>query len=198
MVFQPKVLSTNRALYLRMYNGIALCGKAGTGKDTVCNLLRMQDPLFHRVGFADGVKQVAKDITGVDFFKDEVKEQAKNRAFLQFLGTDLMREKWDQEFWVNYAMNKCSELREQGFIPVITDARFPNEVHAAEEQDFLIVRLEAKPSTLEKRGRPMTDHASETALDTYPFRHVIHTDNLSPSEVMTEVLKVFDAVTHQV
>jgi len=174
-----------------MYQGIALCGRAGTGKDSA--YLRL-GPDFMRVSFAEQVKILAKQITGVDFLDENVKSQPKNRAFLQHLGTDLMRKMWDDDFWVRQAESKCISALNADFTPVLTDTRFPNEIEMARANDYLIVRLEASPETLEQRGRPMTDHVSETALPHGPhpmYDATIHTDNISPGTVAAVILDYF-------
>lgn len=171
-----------------MYRGIALCGKAGTGKDTVMAEMKSLHLSTVRVSFADGVKDLAKTITGVNFFDDEVKQQPKNREFLQFLGTDLMRDRWDHQWWVKQAQAKCTKAMDVGLFPVLTDTRFPDEADMARDLGMYLVRLEATPETLESRGRPMTTHASETALDGYlNYDLRVHTDDLSP-QVIAEML----------
>lgn len=175
-----------------MYNGIALCGKAGSGKDSVLQALCELSDDYSRVAFADGVKELAKQITGVNFFDEEVKAEPKNRQFLQFLGTDLMRERWQKDWWVRVAESKAKALIRDGKLPVFTDARFPDEADVGRALGMLVVRLEATPETLEARGRPMTDHPSETALDAYTeYDIVIETDYLTPVDIAENLHKLF-------
>ncbi len=146
------------------FKGVAISGKAGAGKDTTCAALLASDPRYVRLSFADEVKRIASELTGLDFFNEEVKET--NRWFLQVLGTELMR-RFDENYWVKRAIVKAQELISQGKIIVCTDARFPNEMEALKSIGCFSVRLEVSPDEQVKRGRKTTHHASETALDDY-------------------------------
>lgn len=178
------------------YAGIALCGKSGAGKDTLFKALEegsfmggLQFP-FVRVAFADQVKLAGQKLTGVDFFDEAVKADPKNRNFLQKLGTDLMRNEWDDQHWVNQGMAAAAQHIEEGRIPVITDARFPNEAEAARKAGFLMVRLEIDEELQAARGRPRTYHASETALDDYEhYRMIIDVRNFSPEDLAEEIFE---------
>jgi len=102
----------------------------------------------------------------------------KPRKMLQLLGTEYVRSIVDGA-WVDYAFKIANKHRDYFF--VVTDARFPNEMTAAEQNDFLNVRVEASKEVRLKRGfeRDGQDythhlmHASETALDDHVFPVVI-------------------------
>ncbi len=83
------------------------------------------------------------------------------RNILQVYGTDIMRDKFDKDVWTKVAMNMAKSSEEDCII--FTDARFPNEIEAAQKEKAIIIRLE-------RTNYPFKDeHPSETALDDYNF-----------------------------
>ncbi len=94
------------------------------------------------------------------------------RQLLQELGTEAMRKGLHENVWVNalmadYKAPKMSEYHPSKW--VITDVRFSNEAKAITDRNGVLIRIE-------RPGIPLSDHASETALDEYPFVHVIVND----------------------
>lgn len=99
-------------------------------------------------------------------------QQMTVRQLLQELGTEGLRKGLHENVWVNalmadYKAPKLSEYHPSKWI--VTDVRFPNEAKAIEEKGGILIRVE-------RPGIPLSDHASETSLDDYPFMHVIVND----------------------
>lgn len=163
---QTSTPNSSDAGALRLYPSLALIGKAGAGKDTVAEVLRELYPVYHRVAFADKLKDVAADIWG---------ESARtDRDKLQKLGV-AVRE-IDPDAWVTAALGIGNQLRTADGGPiVVTDVRFPNEVRACIRYGLVTVRIIADRGTRLNRLRSngklqdeaQLDHISETALDGY-------------------------------
>jgi hypothetical protein len=158
---------------------IGVAGKAGSGKDTVGQIIReTSDPEWQIKKFADGVKEVASILTGIpreEFEKEDVKqsdlgkewskynfisephEQSMTiRELLQKIGTDAIRNYVHHNAWVNCLMSKYNYED----LWVITDVRFPNEAEAIRNAGGVLIRIE--------RDSPMkSNHISETALDSF-------------------------------
>jgi hypothetical protein len=108
------------------------------------------------------------------------------REALQTVGTDLFREKFHPNTWVNALMNRYQpvmipggshyegESIFAGMLPsterwpnwIITDVRFPNEAEVIKEKNGILIRV-YRPNGLTSK------HKSETALDDYKFDVVI-------------------------
>lgn len=141
-----------------MINLVAFCGYAQTGKDTAASFL--VDEGFTRLAFADilrtslyklnPVASVAResvrpgwgrvrmivDDYGWDYAKVTYPEV---RELLQRLGTEVGRDLFGENFWVERVMDQIVP----GGKYVITDVRFPNEeaaVHNAGGRVFRISR----------------------------------------------------------
>lgn len=83
------------------------------------------------------------------------------RRILQTLGTDLGRDCFGQDTWVNCA-NRRAESYGSG-LTVITDGRFPNEAEATLSKGGAAWLIESGSP-----GASTDAHASETMLDTIP------------------------------
>ena len=130
--------------------------------------------------FAGKLKQVASILTGIpiesfedqEFKKTEMSEDwAINgmpitvRQFLQYLGTDSIRDNLHPNAWVNALFTDYTEYSRW----IITDLRFPNEFSAVQRREGITIRV-TRPS--EKKDY----HISETALDSYVFDEEIVND----------------------
>jgi hypothetical protein len=154
---------------------IGLSGYARAGKDTVARIL--VDEGWHQASFAAALKEalyrlnpsvmwpgIARtaevrqivDMIGWEDAKDTVPEI---RGLLQRLGTEVGRDLFGQDFWVEQAFRSLPNDR-----PVVfSDVRFVNEADAVKAAGGQVWRVE-RPGC-----GPVNGHASESALDGYAF-----------------------------
>ena len=145
---------------------IGMCGAAGSGKDTIADILG-----FDRVAFADPLYEMVAIVTGLtpDEMRDrETKERAIDwlgqspRQLLQTLGTEWGRGMVSESIWVDTAMRRVRGLLEGGRNVVVTDVRFDNEaaaIKAAGGVIWQVVRGQGSIKGLAAR------HASEGGVD---------------------------------
>lgn len=155
---------------------VGMSGYAGSGKDTVGSML-VEDFGFRQVSFAAPLKEAVYRLNPtVAVFDDKVVrvkdavdkmgwdrakfEYPEIRTQLQRMGTEVGRDLFDQNLWVNLAMK---DIKENGGNVVITDCRFPNEAEAIRKIGGRLWRIE-RPGT-----KPVNAHPSETALDGEKF-----------------------------
>lgn len=125
---------------------IGVCGKAGSGKDTIADIL-VKDHGFVKVAFADPLKRICQEVfeftteqlwgpsekrNEADFrylrsnFMDENGDQVTDylspRYALQKLGTEWGRDCYP-DIWIEYAMRVAKRLLVKG-APIFYDARF--------------------------------------------------------------------------
>jgi hypothetical protein len=80
-------------------------------------------------------------------------------------GTEVGRQMFGENFWVDIALNGIKETN-----AVITDVRFRNEADAIKKAGGQVWRIN-------RNGiGPVTDHSSEVDLDKYDFDYVIDND----------------------
>lgn len=161
---------------------IGLSGYAQTGKDTVAEHL-IQRYGYKRVAFADPIRKAlysldpkvrVAEMVGVSLANavdsmgwEEVKRLSSDtRELLQRFGTEVGREMFGQDFWVDQAFRGVSKFNDI----VFTDVRFPNEFRSIKTREGIIIRI-VKPGTA-----AVNYHASETALDNHNFDATIVND----------------------
>lgn len=114
---------------------IGLCGAAGSGKNTVGELIcGIADAKW--LSFAEPIYAAVAAITGMtaeEFSDRTVKERPiewlgkSPRELLQTLGTEWGRNSVHQEIWIRRAMRRAERM---GGLVVITDVRYDNEAEA--------------------------------------------------------------------
>jgi hypothetical protein len=160
---------------------IGLSGYARSGKDTAAD--RLVDKYnFTRYSFAAPMKEAMYilnpivgsdsisgfryrnlvDTYGLDKSKDSYPEI---RRLLQVFGTEVGRQMFGENFWVDIALNGIKEPN-----AVITDVRFRNEADAIKKAGGQVWRINRDGIG------PVTDHPSEVDLDKYDFDYVIDND----------------------
>lgn len=117
------------------------------------------------------------------------------RILLQYIGTDLFREKIHENVWVNATLSDYKHIPNNSFgnrqlddindIPyeypnwIITDVRFSNEADAVKSRGGINIRVNRLNKELLDTDEKFNDefnkhyHPSETALDNYIFDYVI-------------------------
>lgn len=93
------------------------------------------------------------------------------REVLQFFGTDIMREIYN-DVWVDATIRKIKQ--EEPSMAIVCDVRFPNEVEGIQRAGGKVMRLTRAPFANEDQ------HESETALDEYEgFDAIVENSNVT-------------------
>ena len=156
---------------------IGINGYAGVGKDAVAKIIQelQPDKNWQIKKFSGKLKQMASLLTGVSVEKFEQQEFKQNRflpigdkmyqvrEFLQYLGTECVRDLLGKDVWVN-ALLKDYKPKENW---IITDMRFPNELQGVYDKLGITLRVERVGI------KPINAHPSETALDNHLFDWII-------------------------
>lgn len=155
---------------------LGIHGKAGSGKDTLCQMVMAHAFLLGsgcrsvmRMAFADKLKSLLGtqlfDLSYAQMYTEEGKSAVDPRYgvtprhILQRCGM-AAREIHDN-IWVEAVLRGSESLADS--LMIIPDVRFPNEFAAIRERDGMIVRI-IRPGVLIEGH----DHPSETALDHLP------------------------------
>lgn len=168
-----------------MLKVIAISGKAGSGKDTVANIIQkrlaeqwISCKIIH---YADLLKFICEKYFDWDGQKDE-----KGRRLLQHVGTDVVRS-WDANFWVDFVATMLRLFGNRWGYVIIPDARFPNEIDRLRESGFDVTHLRVERPEYES---DLTDtqkaHPSETSLNNYKPDFTIVNDG-TPEELKEAV-----------
>ena len=155
---------------------ICISAKAQHGKDTVANFMKeCLEAKGKRVlvtHYADLVKYVCKTFFNWDGQKDE-----KGRTLLQYVGTDIVREK-EPDYWVGFIADMLYFFGDQWDYVLIPDTRFPNEIDYLKNAGFDVLYIRVIRENFES---PLTEeqqkHPSETALDDYEAEVLLYNDS---------------------
>ena len=147
-----------------MQKVILISGKAGSGKDTVANIMRRDLTISGKrvlvTHFASLLKFVCTEYFDWNGAKDE-----RGRTLLQHIGTDVVR-KQNPDFWVDFVITMLDFFGDNYDVVIIPDLRFPNELLEMTWVGFPVehVRIESNDN---RRGlnSEQAKHESETALD---------------------------------
>jgi hypothetical protein len=157
---------------------LGLSGWARAGKDTVADWL-VENCGFTKMSFAQPIRDALVNLDPmIDIFetRSSLKHAVKSfgweylktastevRPLLQRFGTEVGREMFSPDFWVDYALARIPD----GGKVVFADVRYPNEADAIKELGGEVWRV----------GRDgfgaANDHESEHALDGYDFDAII-------------------------
>ena len=181
---------------------IGVSGKKRTGKDLTASIIqwllsdqdvpveafinsskleRNEYATIRCMSFAHKIKLHVSDVLGVpveqmddeewrskdldlewEYIDNNIKKVYTPRLLMQKIGTDMARA-IHPDYWVNALFIDYDPMENWA----ITDVRFPNEVKAITRNGGLVIRIERETGLIDK-------HASEHALDMYPFTYYIN------------------------
>lgn len=205
---------------------IGLIGAATAGKDTAGLMIRQFGTGYQQFGFALALKSLAhslldreirepffasclakgckneavrqvemlyKDITAEDL----IVKTAPGRLILQLLGTELVREGFGDDIWVDQlALRVCNTFgldhREgslEGARAVLTDVRYLNESKFVKEQNGLLIHIERKTAGLQGVSARHSSESLEALKVDYPIVTIENNGTFDDLKVkLTELL----------
>lgn len=129
---------------------IGLCGKAGSGKDSVRSILEYHCE-FAGLAFAEPIRGMLRELLTTNGVSDEyitnrdLKETeipglgVSYRRMAQTLGTEWGRDCLGTDFWLNVAARRMADLRGRGCRNlVVSDVRFANEAEWVRAQGGVV------------------------------------------------------------
>lgn len=143
---------------------IAISGHAQNGKDTTANMLNEKLVAKGKrvliTHYADLLKYICKTFFDWDGKKDE-----RGRHILQYVGTDVIRQKMP-DYWVDFIVSILDLFGESWDYVLIPDSRFPNEIEKLRTCGFDVTHLRViRPNFISPLTEEQQKHPSETALD---------------------------------
>lgn len=156
---------------------IGISGYARSGKDTIAE--KLAEVGYVRGSFADAIREALYKLNPIVIgssptYKIEIrvqelvdsvgwekaKEAAEVRELLQRFGTEVGREMFGDNIWVDYLFDSLPD----GAKVVIPDVRYPNEADAITELGGAVWRVERDGVSA------VNSHISDSAMDNYPFK----------------------------
>ena len=172
-----------------------ISGKARHGKDTLALAIKKAYSGKKVINLAYGsyIKEFAKKISDWDG-----SEETKPRELLQNLGTEVIRDKIDKDFFVK---RLCDDIKVYSYyfdIITISDARFPNEIEGPKNLFENVITIKVIRDNFES---PLTkeemSHLTETSLDNYDdFDFILRNDG-SIKDLEEKVEKLVKKVEYE-
>ena len=145
---------------------IVLSGKARSGKDTSLEILKRK---YEQIGkkvislyYASYIKEYAKKISSWDG-----NDENKPRTLLQVLGTDIIRNTIDKNFFINRIIEDIKVHSKFFDVIIIGDARFPEEIDYIKNEFKNVISVHINREDMNLLTEEEKKHVTETALDSY-------------------------------
>lgn len=144
-----------------------VAGKANSGKDTTCELINNYVMLKNlksvNLQFSSYIKMYAKKISGWNGNED-----TKPRSLLQELGTEVIRNKIDNNFFIKRIIGDIMVYSYYCDVITISDARLPEELDGIKNsfKNVFKVRIE-RPNFENSLNNNERKHITEVGLDNY-------------------------------
>ena len=172
-----------------------IAGKARNGKDTTALAIRKAygDKKVINLSYGSYIKEYAKKISDWDG-----SDETKPRELLQHLGTEIIRNKIDKDFFIK---RLCEDMRVYSYyfdVITISDARFPDEILTPKKlfDDVItikVVRDNFDTGLSEKEQA----HSTEVALDNFNDYDFVIENNGSIEELEEKVKEIVEKVEHE-
>lgn len=151
-------------MHIKVVNVIAFTGSMGSGKSTICNIIKSTYPPVKVQKFA----QPLYDIQDYIYARCKLPApETKDRKLLQWIGTEWGRDTQSKTLWVDLwkqEIKRITHMHPETLI-LCDDVRFEEEAQAVQDVGGLIVKVEATPAIRKKRIELSgTSHASERGI----------------------------------
>ena len=169
-------------------------GKANSGKDTTCDLInnyiKIKNMKPINLQFSSYIKMYAKKISNWDGSED-----TKPRTLLQTLGTDIIRDKIDNNFLIDRIIGDIKVYSYYFDVITISDARLPEEIDSVYNafKNVYRIRLE-RPGFINNLDKKENNHRTEIALDNYSNYDYVVVNDSTIEELNIKIKNIIDEV----
>jgi hypothetical protein len=154
-------------------------GYAGSGKDTLADIVSCSFLYFKRFAFADELKTFTAEKHGFNKILCYSQQSKKQIVYSDLTVRDLLikealfKRKQDPDIWVNKVIDKIKLRCDVNSSVVIPDFRYPNEyarLKSVFPEDNIIT------VSVKRYAKSSINDPSETSLDTFKFDKIINND----------------------
>ena len=174
-----------------------IAGQARTGKDTTLQIIKdyyeSKGKSVVKLGFADYIKNYAKKITNWDG-----KDETKPRDLLQILGTDIVRNQINKDFFINRICEDIMVYKYFFDVIIISGARFENELDVPKKvfKNLKIIKVE-RPNFTNELTEKQKEHITEHALENYNNYDYLITNDGNIEDLKEKVKQMLEEVDNE-
>ena len=144
-----------------------IAGKANSGKDTTAeiidNLVMLKGLKVINLQISSYIKMYASKISGWDGSED-----TKPRTLLQELGTSIIREQIDNDFFIKRLIQDINVYSYYFDVITISDGRLPEELDSIKKEFDNVFRINVeRPNFKNSLNAKELKHKTEIGLDNY-------------------------------
>lgn len=147
-------------------------GKARNGKDTLASFMKEH---LEKNGKKVCIMHIGNYIKHYikDYFDWDGAEETKPRSLLQYLGTDIIRNKMNKPLLFINRLKEDLEVLDNFFdVAIVADVRIPIEFEEITKKYDNAVKIHIeRPDLISELSTEEQKHITETALDTYDNYH---------------------------
>ena len=172
-----------------------ICGKARHGKDTTALAIKKaySEKKVINLSYGSYIKEFARNISDWDG-----SEETKPRELLQHLGTEVIRNNIDKDFFIK---RLCNDIRVYSYyfdVITISDARFPDEILTPKKLFDDVITIKVVRDNFETSlSDDEQKHSTETALDNFNDYDYVIENNGSIEELDEKVKTIVKEVEHE-
>ncbi len=169
---------------------IMICGKARSGKDTLADFIinHLENKKPCKVQIGQYIKYYA-----MKYFGWDGEEETKPRDLLIHLGTDIIRNKIDQNFHINRLVQDLEVLSYFYDTFIVSDVRFPVEIEKVKEKYDEVVTIKISRDS-EELNQSQKNNITETALDNYTDYDYVIDNNGTLEELEQKAVDIIKEV----
>lgn len=171
-----------------------LSGKAKSGKNTVSKIITdyYQNKKCVSLSYSYYLKDYVKRITGWDG-----SEENKPRDLLQQMGIELVKNKINDQLFVNRLIEDIQIFSYFYDVIVITDARLIEEVEKPKEKfsNVITIRIDRKNKS-NNLTESQKHHITETALDNYSDFDYVVDNNGTYEDLKNKIIEIIEEVSN--
>ncbi len=168
-----------------------IAGSARQGKDTIATIIReyyeQQGKKAIDVDFAHYIKEYAKLVTDWDG-----REETKPRAFLQYLGTDLIRKEIDSDLFVRRIIEDIKVFSYFYDIITLSDARFDHEVESIQKAFSKVYTIKVERPNFQDPLGALGNHSTEHGLVNNQYYDAIIINDGSIEQLKEKVISLLE------
>ena len=169
-------------------------GKANSGKDTTCefinNYVKLKNLKVINLQISSYIKMYAKNISGWNG-----EEDTKPRTLLQEIGTDIVRMKIDNEFFIKRIIDDIKVYSYYFDVITVSDIRFPEELDIIYNSFKNVYKINVvRPNYENNLNSNEKKHITELALDNYNNYDYTIINDSSLNDLNMKVINMIDEV----
>ena len=169
-----------------------ISGKARSGKDTLSSFLKSEFNKMNKkviiLQFSKYIKEYAMNVSDWDG-----RDETKPREMLQFIGTELIRNQIDENFFIDRMIGDIKVYSYFYDIIIISDARLVKEIEIIKSKFKYVTTINVvRPSFVSELTEEQKNHLTEVSLDGFNDYDIVIVNDGDIKDLENKVSKLVE------